>query len=107
MAIGKDKRRVFVTLPDYVHAELKAISDLTGVAVGSFCGQLLMDALPALKGIRDALESAKDDRAASFDKLASVMAYAQDISGKAQLDMLEESIKLRRTPEPKGGNSGG
>lgn len=97
MAIGKDKRRIIITVPQSVHAELVSISDLSGAALSSICSQLLTEALPALRMMRESLVLAKTNQAAAYDKLSALLASAQVMAGEGQLSILEEQDKLRRT----------
>ncbi len=96
MAIGKDKRRLTITLPCSVYSALHATSEAAGASVASLCSMLLSESIPALQQMRDALIAARTDQAQAYDQLSSMLSGAQVLAGQGILEIEAEQLKLRR-----------
>jgi exopolyphosphatase/pppGpp-phosphohydrolase len=91
MTIARQNRRIMVTVPNVVAEELEKIRLTTGLAATGFIRQMLMQSLPALRQVADALRAA---RAGSGEKATEALRGLAVTAGN-QLQLLNAEIEHR------------
>lgn len=98
MAIGKDKRRIMVTVPDWVAEEINQLAEEGGVSASALCAEMLTEAMPAFRQLRQAIQLAKKKQAKAYDVISEVMGEAIGKASQVQLGAFEEKAKLTKRP---------
>lgn len=98
MAIGKDKRRILVTVPDWVAEEINLLAEEGGVSASALCAEMLTEAMPAFRQLRQAIQLAKKKQAKAYDVISEVMGEAIGKASQIQLGAFEEKAKLTKRP---------
>lgn len=98
MAIGKDKRRLIITVPAWVAEEIHALAEEGGASASSLCAEMLTEAVPTFRQLREAIRLAKAKQAAAYDTISEVMAQTIGQASQLQLDAFTEKRKLTRRP---------
>lgn len=90
-------KRISVCLtPELEHA-LNDLREASGIAPASFITQLMTESLPMIQALAQANRALKHDQAEAFDVLSSFLASAMHQGSETQLELMENTRKLRRT----------
>ena len=90
------KPRLALTIPDELAHVLAEFREATGVSPASFVTSMLIDAMPMIRNVTRAALIAKSDKAQAFDVLSSTLAEALHDGSGLQMEILDESHKVRR-----------
>lgn len=99
MAVGRDKRRIMVTVSKDVAEALERLRNITGLAASTFIGQLVDENLAALQGMVEAVEeaAAARDPTRAVEGLRRVLQMASVGMDQAtlELDQIEAKATTR------------
>jgi len=95
------KPRITINFDDDVFHAISDLADAIGCSKSSLVGQLLKEAIPAMKLLTKAAKSAKDGRSDTFDLLAQTVVHAQEKSKQMGLDLQEQKKTILRKMSPK------
>lgn len=90
------KPRLALTIPDDLAHVLAEFREATGVSPASFVTGMLIDAMPMIRNVTRAALISKSDKAQAFDVLSSTLAEALHDGSGLQMEILDESHKVRR-----------
>lgn len=90
------KPRLALTIPDDLAQVLAEFREATGVSPASFVTGMLIEAMPMIRNVTRAALVAKSDKAQAFDVLSSTLAEALHDGAGLQMEILDETHKVRR-----------
>lgn len=102
MAVGKDKRRLIITVPAHVAETIHQLAEESGVSAASLCGQMLTEAMPAFQQLRRAMQLARAKQASAYELMSEVMAEVISDASQVQMDAIEQKRKFTRRPRKPG-----
>lgn len=86
--MATDKKRVIVYLPEADKLKLDKIADDLGCSVSRLCGDILVQSMPQLETMAEAVKTARTNP----QKAAEMM---RDMATSAQADLLKEMETLK------------